>query len=259
MRDITKQWQKASKYNDVDDTEYNDFMKALAASGRMALEDAVVRSGQGEDYIKLMRDIAKKADALDEIGKKMLGRDPRDFAAKAEREISGVGHQKNIDDLERLKKLDAIIEDATGIKSDLAERSMDAFAAKQLGTEPGKGVPWVNIQGNGRSLLGTIIGGAVGTVMGLKAGGAGVLIGAAATSPKASALMYQSLNYLEAMEKRPRVRSLVKALAETSSAEAAVKLRAQLEREMAELVEEDEGSKKPSSAKPNKPARQAAE
>lgn len=253
MRDITKQWQKASKYNDVDDTEYNDFMKALAASGRMALEDAVVRSGQGKEYITLMRDIAKKSDALDEIGKKILGRDPREFAAKAEREISGIGFKKNVDDLERLKKLDAIIEEATGVKSDLADRAMNAFTAKQLGVEPGKSVPWVNDVGNGRSVLGAVLGGAIGSIAGLPSGGAGVILGTMATSPKAATLVYKSLNWAEAMGKSSKIRSIVKAMAETSSAEALVKLNAQLEKEMAALLKEDAGdSTATSAAKPSK-------
>lgn len=239
MRKTVRQWQNASKYNDVNDNDYNQFMKALAASGRMALEDAMVQSGKGPDYIKAMRDLSTKTNKLSDI-QDWFGRDPREFTQGAEKTVSKIGAKTSKQDLQQLQDMDRLISEATGVKSDLADRALNAYTAKKLGVEPGGKIPLFNNISNGRSVLGASLGLAGSGLIGIKPTlGAGLILGAAATSPKAAVITTRALNLMEAASQSQRLKTLVTALASASTSAAAEKLTAAINKEMQSLQDKD--------------------
>lgn len=175
----------AEQYKSRESDEYFETYKKLATALRRGLEQAAEAS-KNPEYIKLMRSLSAKMDAVDRVETRFVGGNLNRAREKAARQI---GIINNVPQREALKELETV-DHLFG--TNFATRAKDISWAKML--QMGEhGVPLAPIHTTGKALLGVSAGSQLYTA---KDGGVNpfAVVGLLLSSPRMAIYAFRGLN-----------------------------------------------------------------
>ena len=220
------------------------YMKGIAASIKSSIEEAAANTGRPQ-FVKRMRSIAKKKEAVKKIGGRLLGDtnvnlenvrlfdgtlEPK-IIERARKEISKIDKINESGILRDLEYLDKLFLEATGVPSNFADRARIAAVARQLAVEKGKSIPLASALNNGKSVQGVVLGAALGGVLGGGTGaasseggggiasgsGLGMFVGAMLATPRGARKAFQAMNFADKVVKNNKANFMAEAMIRSGS------------------------------------------